>query len=161
LERRAQAPGSARAVCCFFGPTASERLSNPQTVRRRETVPASGFACPDFKSRHVPVRPDANRCVADCCSRPAASLAEKLVGPNSVAPEFLKVAERRGAEQIKLFEAPKRSIKSSYCAGIGVRSLAGPWTGDRPIDGLSPTLAALSAGWEPCSYQTLDAFLRP
>jgi hypothetical protein len=40
---------------------------------------------------------------------PAASLAEKLVGPNSVAPEFLKVAERRGAEQIKLLEDTKKA----------------------------------------------------
>jgi len=40
---------------------------------------------------------------------PAASLAEKLVGPNSVAPEFLKVAERRGAEQIKLLEGTKKA----------------------------------------------------
>jgi len=40
---------------------------------------------------------------------PAASLAEKLVGPNRVAPEFLKVAERRGAEQIKLLEDTKKA----------------------------------------------------
>ncbi len=40
---------------------------------------------------------------------PAASLAEKLVGPNSVAPEFLKVAERRGAELIKLLEGTKKA----------------------------------------------------
>jgi hypothetical protein len=29
--------------------------------------------------------------------------------PNSVAPEFLKVAERRGAEQIKLLEGTKKA----------------------------------------------------
>jgi len=40
---------------------------------------------------------------------PAASLAEKLVGPNSVAPEFLKVAERRGAEPNQAVEGTKKA----------------------------------------------------
>jgi hypothetical protein len=40
---------------------------------------------------------------------PAASFAEKLVDPNSVAPEFLKVAEKPGAEQIRLLECTKKA----------------------------------------------------
>jgi hypothetical protein len=90
---------------------------------------------------------------------PAASLAEKLVGPNSVAPEFLKVAERRGAEQIKM--APKRPIKPRYCAGIRLRSVACAWTGDRPTDGLRAMLARPAPNsCDLCSQLTLDAFLR-
>jgi hypothetical protein len=38
-----------------------------------------------------------------------ASLAEKLVDPNSVAPEFREVAEKRRAEQIKLLECTKKA----------------------------------------------------
>jgi hypothetical protein len=40
---------------------------------------------------------------------PAASSAEKLVDPNSVAPEFREVAEKRRAEQIKLFGCTKKA----------------------------------------------------
>jgi hypothetical protein len=37
-----------------------------------------------------------------------ASLAEKLVDPNTVAPEYRAAAEKRRAEQIKLFECSKK-----------------------------------------------------
>jgi hypothetical protein len=40
---------------------------------------------------------------------PGASFAEKLVDPNSVAPEFREVAEKRRAEQIKLSECTKKA----------------------------------------------------
>ncbi len=36
-------------------------------------------------------------------------LAEKLVDPNSVAPEYRAVAEKRRAEQIKLFECSRKA----------------------------------------------------
>jgi hypothetical protein len=35
--------------------------------------------------------------------------AEKLADPNSVAPEYRAVAEKRRAEQIKLFECSKKA----------------------------------------------------
>ena len=38
-----------------------------------------------------------------------ASLAEKLVDPNAVAPEFREVAAKRRAEQIKLVECNKKA----------------------------------------------------
>jgi hypothetical protein len=38
-----------------------------------------------------------------------ASFAEKLVDPNTVAPEFREVAEKRRAEQIKLAECIKKA----------------------------------------------------
>jgi hypothetical protein len=37
------------------------------------------------------------------------SAAEKLVDPNSVAPEYRVVAEKRRAEQIKLLECSKKA----------------------------------------------------
>jgi hypothetical protein len=37
------------------------------------------------------------------------ALAQKLVDPNSVAPEYRAVAEKRRAEQIKLFECSKKA----------------------------------------------------
>jgi hypothetical protein len=37
------------------------------------------------------------------------SFAEKLVDPNTVAPEFREVAEKRRAEQIKLAECIKKA----------------------------------------------------
>jgi hypothetical protein len=37
------------------------------------------------------------------------SMAQKLVDPNSVAPEYRAAAEKRRAEQIKLFECSKRA----------------------------------------------------
>jgi hypothetical protein len=37
------------------------------------------------------------------------SFAEKLVDPNTVAPEYRAVAEKRRAEQIKLFECSKKA----------------------------------------------------
>jgi hypothetical protein len=40
---------------------------------------------------------------------PGASFAEKLVDPNSVAPEFREVAEKRRAEQIKLSECTRKA----------------------------------------------------
>lgn len=36
-------------------------------------------------------------------------LAEKLVDPNTVAPEYRAVAEKRRAEQLKLFECSKKA----------------------------------------------------
>ena len=36
-------------------------------------------------------------------------LAEKLVDPNAVAPEYRAVAEKRRAEQIKLFECSRKA----------------------------------------------------
>jgi len=39
-----------------------------------------------------------------------ASLAQKLVDPNSVAPEFRAAAEKRRAEQLKLNECAKKAI---------------------------------------------------
>jgi hypothetical protein len=38
-----------------------------------------------------------------------ASMAEKLVDPNAVAPEYRAAAEQRRAEQIKLFECSKKA----------------------------------------------------
>jgi hypothetical protein len=38
-----------------------------------------------------------------------ASAAQKLVDPNSVAPEYRAVAEKRRAEQIKLLERSKKA----------------------------------------------------
>jgi hypothetical protein len=37
------------------------------------------------------------------------SMAEKLVDPNSVAPEYRAAAEKRRAEQVKLFECSKKA----------------------------------------------------
>jgi len=36
-------------------------------------------------------------------------LAEKLVDPNSVAPEYREQAEKRRAEQVKLFQCAKKA----------------------------------------------------
>ena len=41
-----------------------------------------------------------------------AGLAQKLVDPNSVAPEFRAAAEKRRAEQIKLSECNKKAEKA-------------------------------------------------
>jgi hypothetical protein len=38
-----------------------------------------------------------------------ASMAEKLVDPNTVAPEYRAAAEKRRAEQVKLFECTKKA----------------------------------------------------
>lgn len=38
-----------------------------------------------------------------------ASFAEKLVDPNAVAPEFREVAEKRRAEQLRLFECTRKA----------------------------------------------------
>ena len=38
-----------------------------------------------------------------------ASLAEKLVDPNAVAPEYRAIAEKRRAEQLKLFECSRKA----------------------------------------------------
>lgn len=40
---------------------------------------------------------------------PGVSAAEKLVDPNTVAPEYRAVAEKRRAEQIKLFECSRKA----------------------------------------------------
>jgi hypothetical protein len=37
------------------------------------------------------------------------SMAEKLVDPNTVAPEYRAAAEKRRAEQIKLFQCSKKA----------------------------------------------------
>jgi hypothetical protein len=37
------------------------------------------------------------------------SFAEKLVDPNTVAPEYRAIAEKRRAEQIKLFECSRKA----------------------------------------------------
>jgi hypothetical protein len=42
----------------------------------------------------------------------SAGLAQKLVDPNSVAPEFRAAAEKRRAEQIKLSECNKKAEKA-------------------------------------------------
>jgi hypothetical protein len=38
-----------------------------------------------------------------------ASLADRLVDPSKVAPEYRAVAEKRRAEQLKLFECSKKA----------------------------------------------------
>ncbi|MFZ0766171.1 hypothetical protein [Bradyrhizobium sp.] len=38
-----------------------------------------------------------------------ASMAEKLVDPNTVAPEYRAAAEKRRAEQMKLFQCSKKA----------------------------------------------------
>jgi hypothetical protein len=50
-----------------------------------------------------------------CCGirvslEPQTSLAQKLVDPNSVAPEFRAAAEKRRAEQLKLNDCTKKAI---------------------------------------------------
>ena len=40
---------------------------------------------------------------------PGASTAQKLVDPNTVAPEYRAAAEKRRAEQIKLYECTKKA----------------------------------------------------
>jgi hypothetical protein len=40
---------------------------------------------------------------------PGMSMAQKLVDPNSVAPEYRAAAEKRRAEQVKLFECSKKA----------------------------------------------------
>jgi hypothetical protein len=45
-------------------------------------------------------------------SLPGAGLAQKLVDPNSVAPEFRAAAEKRRAEQIKLIECTKKADRA-------------------------------------------------
>ena len=40
---------------------------------------------------------------------PGAGFADKLVDPNAVAPEYRDVAEKRRAEQLKLFECSKKA----------------------------------------------------
>jgi hypothetical protein len=40
---------------------------------------------------------------------PGVSFAEKLVDPSTVAPEYRAVAEKRRAEQIKLFECSRKA----------------------------------------------------
>jgi hypothetical protein len=43
------------------------------------------------------------------------SFAQKLVDPNSVAPEFRAAAEKRRAEQLKLNECTKKAAFISSC----------------------------------------------
>ena len=40
---------------------------------------------------------------------PSAGFADKLVDPSAVAPEYRDVAEKRRAEQLKLFECSKKA----------------------------------------------------
>jgi len=44
-----------------------------------------------------------------CASWFGASAAQKLVDPNSVAPEYREAAEKRRAEQLKLLACSKRA----------------------------------------------------
>jgi hypothetical protein len=44
-----------------------------------------------------------------CVSSATTGLAEKLVDPSSVAPEYRAAAEKRRAEQIKLLECTKKA----------------------------------------------------
>ena len=44
-----------------------------------------------------------------CLSWPGAGMAEKLVDPNSVAPEYREQAEKRRAEQVKLLQCSKKA----------------------------------------------------
>ena len=44
-----------------------------------------------------------------CLSWSGAGLAEKLVDPNSVAPEYREQAEKRRAKQVKLLQCAKRA----------------------------------------------------
>ena len=44
-----------------------------------------------------------------CLFWPGAGMAEKLVDPNSVAPEYREQAEKRRAEQVKLFQCSKKA----------------------------------------------------
>ena len=44
-----------------------------------------------------------------CLSWLGAASAEKLVDPNTVAPEYRAAAEKRRAEQIKVFECGKKA----------------------------------------------------
>ena len=47
--------------------------------------------------------------ILTCLSWSGAGLAEKLVDPNSVAPEYREQAEKRRAEQVKLFQCAKKA----------------------------------------------------
>jgi hypothetical protein len=63
--------------------------------------------------RGLPVRPFllfATLLLAFSWSAPG--LAQKLVDPNSVAPEFRAAAEKRRAEQIKLSECSKKATQA-------------------------------------------------
>jgi hypothetical protein len=63
--------------------------------------------------RGLPVRPFLLLAtVLLAASWSAAGLAQKLVDPNSVAPEFRAAAEKRRAEQIKLSECNKKAEKA-------------------------------------------------
>jgi hypothetical protein len=44
-----------------------------------------------------------------CLSWSGAGVAEKLVDPDSVAPEYRAAAEKRRAEQLKLFQCSKKA----------------------------------------------------
>ena len=63
--------------------------------------------------RGLPVRPFMLlAAVLLALSWSAAGLAQKLVDPNAVAPEFRAAAEKRRAEQIKLSECNKKAEKA-------------------------------------------------
>ena len=63
--------------------------------------------------RGLPVRPFLFlAAVLLALSWSAAGLAQKLVDPNSVAPEYRAAAEKRRAEQIKLSECNKKADKA-------------------------------------------------
>jgi len=47
--------------------------------------------------------------ILTCLTWSGAGLAEKLVDPNSVAPEYREQAEKRRAEQVKLFQCAKKA----------------------------------------------------
>ena len=55
------------------------------------------------------------------------TLAQKLVDPNSVAPEFRDAAEKRRAEQIKVVEVTARPMKQRCCPGIELPTSTIAW----------------------------------
>jgi hypothetical protein len=63
--------------------------------------------------RGLPVRPFLLlAAVLLALSWSAAGVAQKLVDPNAVAPEFRAAAEKRRAEQIKLSECSKKAAQA-------------------------------------------------
>jgi len=78
-------------------------------VRQRETVPASGFACPDFKSRHVPVRPTRTGVLLIVALWPAASLARSSLVRTVSRPNFSRSPKGEALNQIKLLEGTKKA----------------------------------------------------
>jgi hypothetical protein len=77
---------------------------------QRRWPPVRGFSVRRLSVRGLPVRFALRLGVVLILSSWfGASLAQKLVDPNAVAPEFRALAEKRRAEQIKLFECSKKA----------------------------------------------------